>query len=94
MFNTICDATKNRQDSALKLAKKVDIMIVIGGHNSANTKHLAEVCESIGVPTYHIENALELKKMWFKGKNKVGITAGASTPNWLISEVVKVLKSI
>ncbi|MFH1824000.1 MAG: 4-hydroxy-3-methylbut-2-enyl diphosphate reductase [Candidatus Firestonebacteria bacterium] len=94
IFNTICDATKKRQNSSLKLTKKVDIIIVIGGYNSANTKHLAEVCESTAVPTYHIESSLDLKKDWFKGKKRVGITAGASTPDWVINEVVKNLKRL
>ena len=94
IYNTICDATKKTQDSALKLAKKSGIMIVIGGYNSANTKHLAELCRSTGVPTYHIEGVLELKKGWFKNKKKVGVTAGASTPEWVIKEVVDALKKI
>lgn len=92
VFNTICDATEKTQYSALKLAKKVDIIIVIGGHNSANTKHLAEVCKLAGSVTYHIENVSELKEEWLKGKHKVGITAGASTPEWIIKEVLKKLK--
>lgn len=94
IFNTICDATKKRQDSSLKLTKKVDIIIVIGGYNSANTKHLAEVCESTSIPTYHIESFLDLKRDWFKGGKKVGITAGASTPDWIINEVIRNLKKI
>jgi 4-hydroxy-3-methylbut-2-enyl diphosphate reductase len=92
IFNTICDATKKRQDSILKLAKEVDIMIILGGYNSANTKHLAEICSSVGVEVYHIENSAELKEVWFKGKDKVGVAAGASTPDWIINEVVECLK--
>ena len=93
VFNTICDATKKRQESALKLAGKVDIMIVVGGKNSANTKHLAELCEERGVPTYHIEGALELKKSWFTGKKVAGVTAGASTPDWIIKTVIKTINA-
>ena len=89
VFNTICDATRKRQDSALKLADKVDIMIVVGGKNSANTKHLAELCREKRVPTYHIEGALEINKSWFKGKKLAGVTAGASTPDWIIKSVIK-----
>src|SRR3989339_307971 len=91
VFNTICDATRKRQDSALKLANKVDIMIVVGGKNSANTKHLAELCREKRVPTYHIEGALEIKKSWFKGKKLAGVTAGASTPDWIIKSVIKTI---
>ncbi|MEI7904301.1 MAG: 4-hydroxy-3-methylbut-2-enyl diphosphate reductase [Candidatus Firestonebacteria bacterium] len=94
IYNTICSATHERQDSALKLAGEVDIMIVVGGHNSANTKHLAEVCETTGVVTRQIEDASELQNAWFKGKKKAGVTAGASTPEWVIKEVVSKLKKL
>jgi len=86
--NTICEATKRHQESALELAKKVDLMLVIGGKNSSNTKKLAQICSSGGVPTYHLETADDLIKDIFKGVEKVGITAGASTPDWIIEEVV------
>jgi len=91
VYNTICDATRRRQDSALKLADKVDIMIIVGGKNSANTKHLAELCREKRVPTYHIEGALEINKSWFKGKKLAGVTAGASTPDWIIKKVMKTI---
>ena len=94
IYNTICSATHERQDSALKLAGEVDIMIVVGGHNSANTKHLAEVCETTGVMTRQIEDASELQIAWFIGKKKAGVTAGASTPEWVIMEVVSKLKKL
>mgnify|MGYP001194056008 CR=1 FL=1 len=84
---TICTATDLRQQAALELAKKVDIMIVIGGRNSANTTHLADLCMQSGCQTYHIEIAEELQQEWFNGVELVGITAGASTPDWLIEEV-------
>ena len=86
VFNTICDATKKRQDSAVKLAKKTDMMIVVGGYNSANTKMLSQICSRI-VETKHIEKADELDKEWFKNKRIVGLTAGASTPGWVIRQV-------
>lgn len=90
--NTICEATKRHQDSALELSKKVDLMLVIGGKNSSNTKKLAQICSSGGVPTYHLETADDLIKEIFKGvekgKIKIGITAGASTPDWIIEEVI------
>ena len=77
---------KKRQDSALELAKKVDLMIVVGGYNSANTKRLKEICSNI-VETKHIETAEELDKEWFKNKKIIGLTAGASTPDWVIKRV-------
>jgi 4-hydroxy-3-methylbut-2-enyl diphosphate reductase len=86
VVNTICDATTNRQNSAVELAKKVDFMVVIGGYNSSNTKNLAELCRRI-ITTRHIEDASELEKGWFEGKETVGITAGASTPDFVIKEV-------
>jgi 4-hydroxy-3-methylbut-2-enyl diphosphate reductase len=91
VFNTICNTTDVRQSSAKKLAEDVDIMFVIGGHNSANTTRLAEICTATNTPTYHIETAAEINKEWLSGKNKVGITAGASTPDWLIREVIQLM---
>ena len=87
IYNTICSATAMAQNKSLKLSKEVDIMIVIGGKNSANTRHLYEICKK-EKETYHIEDAKEIKKKWFNGKNIVGITAGASTPDWVINDVM------
>ena len=84
---TICTATDLRQQSALALANKVNVMIVIGGKNSANTSRLAELCSDAGSTVYHIETAQELKISYFEGVQTVGITAGASTPDYLIEEV-------
>jgi (E)-4-hydroxy-3-methyl-but-2-enyl pyrophosphate reductase len=92
VFNTICHATAQIQKATLELAEKVDLMIVVGGHNSANTTRLAKLCKRIGTPTHHIETARELQRGWFKGKTRVGVTAGTSTPDWLIREVVKGIK--
>jgi len=86
-FNTICDATFIRQQEAVTLAKEVDCMIVIGGYNSANTTRLAHICRQIQPNTYHVETECELDPLWFRGVQRVGITAGASTPNWLIKRV-------
>ncbi|MGB9839610.1 bifunctional 4-hydroxy-3-methylbut-2-enyl diphosphate reductase/30S ribosomal protein S1 [Thermovenabulum sp.] len=93
-YNTRCDATTKRQDAAKKLAKIVDVMLVVGGRNSANTNKLAIICEKEGARVYHIETAEEIKKEWFKEKDKVGITAGASTPDWIIKEVVNKMEEI
>ena len=85
---TICTATDQRQAAALALAAKVDLMLVIGGKNSANTTRLARICEEKCL-TYHIETADELQDEWFDKIEKIGITAGASTPDWIIKEVYK-----
>lgn len=86
--NTVCQATKLRQDAARNLATKVDAMIVVGGRNSANTKHLEEVCREVNQRVHLIETAEELKAEWFRGVQHVGLTAGASTPDWIIEEVI------
>ena len=94
IFNTICDATAVRQHEAMALAREVDCMIVIGGYNSANTKRLAEVCAELQPRTHHIETAHEIDPDWFEGVTKVGVTAGASTPKWLIDEVIERVREI
>lgn len=87
VFNTICNSTALRLKETKEMAKKVDVMVVVGGKNSANTSQLAHLCTSMSVPTYHIETAEELRDEWFAGMQKIGITAGASTPDWIIKEV-------
>ena len=87
VFNTICSATRERQNAALELAGTVDFMLVIGGSNSANTQKLANICRQNGCRTEHIESASEIDTRWFDGVENVGITAGASTPDWIIREV-------
>jgi 4-hydroxy-3-methylbut-2-enyl diphosphate reductase len=87
VFNTICHATTIRQKEAIEIAKKVECMIVIGGYNSGNTQRLAAICKEIQPHTYHIETAQELNQRWLARKEKVGLTAGASTPSWIIKEV-------
>jgi 4-hydroxy-3-methylbut-2-enyl diphosphate reductase len=92
VFNTICHATTHRQESALDIASKADLMIVIGGHNSANTSRLASLCSQSGVPTRHIETSDELEVSWLAGVLTIGVTAGASTPEWIIEDVIGKLK--
>ena len=92
VFNTICNTTQKRQNSSKQLARKVDIMLVIGGFNSANTNRLAEICSKTGTPTYHIETIADMNWDWLYNKEKIGITAGASTPDWLIKEVIQAMK--
>lgn len=92
--DTICFATRQRQESAAALAARVDVMVVVGGRNSSNTTRLAEICAAVCPHTYHIENVDELKPLWFKGCGTVGVTAGASTPETQIAAVVKRLEAL
>jgi 4-hydroxy-3-methylbut-2-enyl diphosphate reductase len=92
--NTICDATRCRQGEAVDLARKVDYFIVAGGYNSSNTKRLAQVVEAQGTGALHIEMADELPLERLRQYSKVGLTAGASTPNKIIDEIEQVLKSL
>jgi len=92
VFNTICDATFENQDSARELSKKADIMIIIGGKNSSNTKQLFYIAKENCNDSYHIESCDDLEKEWFIDKQFCGITAGASTPEWIISKVIEKIK--
>jgi 4-hydroxy-3-methylbut-2-en-1-yl diphosphate reductase len=94
VFNTICDATAVRQQEATELANQVDCMVVIGGFNSANTRRLTEICTEIQPRTHHIETASEIDPAWFDGVETVGVTAGASTPKWIIDEVLQRIDEI
>ncbi len=85
--NTICQPTRDRQIAVRDLADQVDLMIVIGGYNSSNTKKLVQVCAEKNVEAHHIEASTELDKQWFINKNHVGITAGTSTPEYIINKV-------
>ena len=94
VFNTICNATSIRQEESAELAQKVDRMIVVGGRNSANTRRLAEICRAIQPRTYHVEEAEEIDEAWFEGAASIGITSGASTPDWIIKDVVERIKRL
>jgi len=89
VFNTICDATTVRQNEAREIAGQVDVMLVIGGYNSANTTRLAQICQELQPRTHHLETAEEIELNWFADAASIGITAGASTPRWLIDEVIE-----
>ncbi len=93
IVRTICTATDQRQAAAVALAGQVQLMLVIGGKNSANTTRLAQLCAE-KCKTYHIETAAELQDEWFDKIEKIGITAGASTPDWIIKEVYKKCQKI
>ena len=86
--NTICNATAQRQAAAIETAQQVDVMVVIGGAHSSNSRRLAEVCAQVNPRTYRIATADELDAAWFTGAAKVGITAGASTPDSTIDKVI------
>ena len=92
--NTICFATTQRQESAELLAHRVDAMVVVGGRNSGNTTRLAQICELVCANTHHIERPEELDPTWFEGVQKVGVTAGASTPQEQIIAVVTALQQL
>lgn len=94
IVNTICDATRERQAAARELASHSDIMLVVGDLNSANTRRLAELCAAEGVETHLLEGDHQLKPIWLKNKNRVGITAGASTPDETIDLVVNKLQNL
>jgi 4-hydroxy-3-methylbut-2-enyl diphosphate reductase len=88
VFNTICNPTIERQEAARELAHHVEVVIVVGGKESSNTRHLTQVCREEGARTYHIENASELDPAWLHGVTELGLTAGASTPGWMMDEVI------
>lgn len=94
VFNTICDATAVRQNEASEIATQADVVLVIGGHNSANTTRLAQLCREIQPASHHVETASDLDPSWFDGAATVGITAGASTPRWIIEEVVAAVEKL
>lgn len=94
MENTICDATDERQTEVRKLAGEVDAMIVVGGRNSANTTHLAEISKSTGIPTFMVETEEEIDLDTMMKFTVIGVAAGASTPNWMIRRVVAKLEQI
>jgi len=94
VINTLCNATTSQQAAAQELARQVDVMIVIGGRDSANTRHLAEVCREEGVDTHHIETADEIDPAWLEGRQRVGVTAGASTPDFAVDEAIARLEEM
>lgn len=89
ILDTICDATMLKQEESKIIASQVDVMIVVGGYNSANTNKLQNICKEIQKNTYHIETENEVNVKWFADAKSVGITAGASTPDWIIERVLK-----
>ena len=94
VMDTICEATNRRQTAAAELAREVDVMVVVGGLNSANTTHLADVCRMECPRTYHVESASHIRADWLEDASAIGVTAGASTPAEHIREAVKVLQTL
>ena len=92
--NTICSATGQRQRSAEELARSVDVMVVVGGHNSGNTTRLVEICRAVNPRVHHVETADELERAWFAGAETVGVTAGASTPDEQIGGVIDAIEAM
>jgi 4-hydroxy-3-methylbut-2-enyl diphosphate reductase len=88
VLNTLCHATTSQQAATMELATQVSLIIVVGGRDSANTRHLAAVARECGVETYHVETAEEIDAAWLQGHERVGVTAGASTPDFVIDDVV------
>jgi (E)-4-hydroxy-3-methyl-but-2-enyl pyrophosphate reductase len=94
VINTICSETAKRQDKARALAATVDAVLVVGGRNSANTSRLATLCSSMCPNTYHVETAEEIEPRWFKAGSTIGVVAGASTPKWLVDNIVQRLEEL
>lgn len=89
VFNNVCNAVTDIQEATKELSQEVDMVIVIGGKNSANTSRLAVICRALGKLAHHIETPDEIKKEWFYGVGRVGVTAGTSTPDWIIQAVIE-----
>lgn len=94
VVNTLCHATTGQQEAAARLAQQVEIVVVVGGKKSANTRHLTEVCREHGAEAFHVEDASELDPAWFAGKTRIGLTAGASTPDYSIDAVEARLREL
>ena len=92
VVNTLCQEVTRRQSAAVELARQVDVMFVLGGRQSANTRELARLCTQEGVATYHLENWDEFTDAMIAGKKIAGVTAGASTPKWIVEEFVENLE--
>ena len=94
VVNTLCPAITVRQEEAERLVEEVDTLVIIGGHHSSNTTRLAEIGRSHGLPTHHVEVPEEIDPSWFAGVQKVGVMSGASTPEWIIADVITRLREI
>jgi 4-hydroxy-3-methylbut-2-enyl diphosphate reductase len=93
VINTICKPTKERQRAVRELAREVDVVVAVGGRASANTRKLVQAAQEEGVPAYQVERLSDLQPDWFAGADRVGITAGASTPDSVIDQVEERIRS-
>ena len=91
---TICSTTRLRQEAARKLAQEVDLVVVVGSGSSANTMRLVEICRAVGTPTYRVEDVHDLDPQWFAKASRVGVAAGASTPDWVIRRIAGKLEKL
>jgi 4-hydroxy-3-methylbut-2-enyl diphosphate reductase len=94
VFNTICSATGKRQQSAEELAETVDVMVIVGGHNSGNTTRLVQICAEVNPHVHHVETPDDLDPAWFEGAESVGVTAGASTPDEQMQAVIRAIEAM
>ena len=94
VFNTICSATGKRQQSAEELAETVDVMVIVGGHNSGNTTRLVQICQEVNPRVHHVETPDDLDPAWFEGAESVGVTAGASTPDEQMQAVIRAIEAM
>jgi 4-hydroxy-3-methylbut-2-enyl diphosphate reductase len=90
----ICYATQNRQDAVKFMSPRVDVVIVVGSPNSSNSNRLREVAANRGVPSYMVDNASELRVEWIEGRQRIGVTAGASAPELLVAQVIERLRAL
>ncbi|WP_457564699.1 4-hydroxy-3-methylbut-2-enyl diphosphate reductase [Caminibacter sp.] len=93
VFNTICNATFENQDAVRELSREADVMIIVGGKNSSNTKQLYNIAKE-NCESYLVESEKEIKPEWFKNKKLCGISAGASTPEWLVEKIISKIKEV
>ncbi|MBL7071125.1 MAG: 4-hydroxy-3-methylbut-2-enyl diphosphate reductase [Candidatus Omnitrophica bacterium] len=94
VFNTICSDANMRQKSTDIFSRDNDVVFVVGGKNSANTKRLYEICKARGTQAHHIDSRSQIRNVWLKGKKRVGVVSGASTPRWIVDEVVEKIKQV
>jgi 4-hydroxy-3-methylbut-2-enyl diphosphate reductase len=94
IYNTICDFTAQRVKETRELARQVELMVIVGGKNSSNTNQLVKLSKDVCAKVYHVETAEEIRDEWFQGVESVGITGGASTPQWIIDDAVKKIREI
>ena len=94
IFNTICSDVYKRQKSTERFARENDLVFVVGGRNSANTRRLYDICKALGTQAHYVETGREIKNKWLKGKKTIGVVSGASTPRWIVDAVVKRLRNI